>query len=402
MTLAAKLNSAAATTPYNGSAPAAVVTKTRALTEVAAMLADESKAVLLLTETTLPQVMKMLQANLLRALKAPKDDFDPDQDLPEKDPAWVHLVVVYEILTSVIQAPIAPRLAKRHITPTFCCQLIGLLRSQDQDERLAVATILHKLYAKFKSLRASFRQTVGYTFLQFVEEPSLYPFGIGELLEVFASIVKGFATPLLPDHATFMAKHVLPLLKPTSLPSYHQPLLLCLTMYLEKDPKTVHPLLSHLVKYWPWQATSKQILFINTLEETLELTPIEEVSTFEKRQIAAVIAKCLQSHHFQVAERTLFLWNNPYLINHSLLNQDHARELLPIFFPALFKAFKLHWNITVRGLARSVLEMYTKYDFAMYRRCLENYEADQLAILEAEDKKEAKWKALFERVSIVG
>ncbi|EQC26029.1 hypothetical protein SDRG_16131 [Saprolegnia diclina VS20] len=402
MTFVGKVCAAAIATPYDGSSPDKVASKTKVLEDLVSLLQDEAKAVSLLTETSMPHVMHMLQLNLFRALHPPRADFDPDQDMPEKDIAWVHLQPAYSILTYVVRAPIAPRLAKRHITPSFCSQLLGQLRSEDPDERLVVATLLHKLYAKFKSLRASFRQSVGHIFLQFVDDPTTFPFGIGELLEVFASIVKGFATPLLHDHATFMTKHLLPLLKPTSLPTYHQALLLCLSMYLEKDPKTVHPILAHTLKFWPWQATSKQILFLNTLEETLELTPIEELSTFEKRQVTSVIAKCLQSDHFQVAERSLFLWNNPYLINHSVLNQDHAREVLPTFFPALFKAFKLHWNITVRGLARSVLEMYTKYDFATYRRCLENFEADQLALLAADAKKEAKWRALFERVAIVG
>ncbi|KDO25505.1 hypothetical protein SPRG_20630 [Saprolegnia parasitica CBS 223.65] len=384
MTFVGKVCAAAIATPYDGSAPDKVAAKTKVLEDLVSLLQDEAKAVSLLTETSMPHVMHMLQLNLFRALRPPRADFDPDQDMPEKDIAWVHLQPAYSILTYVIRAPIAPRLAKRYITPLFCSQLLGLLRSEDPDERLVVATLLHKLYAKFKSLRASFRQTVGHIFLQFVDDPPSFPFGIGELLEVFASIVKGFATPLLPDHALFMTKHLLPLLKPTSLPTYHQALLLCLSMYLEKDPTTVHTILSHTLKFWPWQATSKQIF------------------TCEKRQITSVVAKCLQCDHFQVAERSLFLWNNPYLINHSVLNQDHARELLPILFPALFKAFKLHWNLTVRGLARSVLEMYTKYDFATYRRCLENFEADQLALLEADAKKEAKWRALFERVAIVG
>merc|ERR1712037_655279 len=58
--------------------------------------------------------------------------------------------------------------------------------------------------------------------------------------------------------------------------------------------------------------------------------------------------------HFQVAERTLFFWNNDYIVK--LINQNrHA--LFPIIIGALYKNSKQHWNSAVHGLTFNVLKL---------------------------------------------
>ena len=42
----------------------------------------------------------------------------------------------------------------------------------------------------------------------------------------------------------------------------------------------------------------------------------------------------------QVAERTLYFWNNEYILS---LIGENATTIIPILFPALYKA-KNHWN----------------------------------------------------------
>lgn len=53
------------------------------------------------------------------------------------------------------------------------------------------------------------------------------------------------------------------------------------------------------------------------------------------------IAKCVTSHHFQVAERALFLWNNEYVVS---LIEEHVTAIMPIMFDSLYRISKEHWN----------------------------------------------------------
>ena len=60
------------------------------------------------------------------------------------------------------------------------------------------------------------------------------------------------------------------------------------------------------------------VLFLNELEEILELMGPDQLKACGD-VLYECIKKCLGSEHFQVAERTLFLWNNEHLVNVSIL-----------------------------------------------------------------------------------
>jgi hypothetical protein len=57
----------------------------------------------------------------------------------------------------------------------------------------------------------------------------------------------------------------------------------------------------------------------------------------------------------QVAERSLFLWNNEYIVN---LVAQHRHQLLPIVLPALEENTANHWNPAVHGLTMNVRKMF--------------------------------------------
>ena len=88
-----------------------------------------------------------------------------------------------------------------------------------------------------------------------------------------------------------------------------------------------------------------QVLFLGELEEILELTQTAE---FTKTMVPMFrqIARCLNSSHFQVAERALFLWNNDYIV--SLVAQNR-HTILPMVFGALQRNARSHWNAAVHG-----------------------------------------------------
>ncbi|RHY58569.1 hypothetical protein DYB34_000860 [Aphanomyces astaci] len=285
---------------------------------------------------------------VLEAINQPAFAFD-DADVP----TYMHIVSVYTLLVHIVDAPIPPRVIKAHITPSFVSDLLGVIQSQDPRERVMVATVLHNIYAKFKSLRLHIHQQFVHLLMQYVEYGGMgYPYGIPDLLEVLSSIIRGFTTPLQPDHITLLMKTLLPLAK-HALVHYHQPLLLCITDFVAKAPTLSSAVVEYLLTHWPHQSTAKQILYLNALEEVLEITPVDCLPQPTKAKITAHLAKCIECVHFQVAERTLFLWNSTQLINHSIFNPRHTRQVLPILFPSLMAAFKTHWHATVRMLAHA-------------------------------------------------
>jgi serine/threonine-protein phosphatase 2A regulatory subunit B' len=198
--------------------------------------------------------------------------------------------------------------------------------------------------------------------------------GIGELLEILGSIINGFAIPLKKEHLQFLERALIPLHKPRSVAMYHAQLSYCISQYVEKDPDTIVPVLHGLVRFWPWTCASKQVcdctvvrfidgcnrlcvkvLFLNELEEVLELCRGDQLNQIQD-ELFKLLAACLSSEHFQVAERALYYWNSEHLCA-NVLSQSRASVFLPYVFGPLSKNAQGHWNQTVEGLAQSVLKM---------------------------------------------
>merc|ERR1719410_1875374 len=121
------------------------------------------------------------------------------------------------------------------------------------------------------ALRAFVRRAIQHAFLKIIYESEMHN-GVGELLEVLGSIINGFALPLKEEHKDFLMKALIPLYKVKSLTSFHQQLSYSLFQYVEKDPHLSYDIIISMLRCWPVSAASKQVLFLNELEEMLELT----------------------------------------------------------------------------------------------------------------------------------
>ena len=119
---------------------------------------------------------------------------------------------------------------------------------------------------------------------------------------VFESIINGFALPLKEEHKQFLVKVLLPLHKAKTLSVYHPQLAYCVVQFLEKDPSLTEQVIIGLLKYWPKTHSPKEVMFLNELEEILDvIEPVE----FQKVMMPLFkqLAKCVSSPHFQVIEK---------------------------------------------------------------------------------------------------
>lgn len=347
------------------------------------------------TESVMSDLMACVSANVCRALPPVTDDFDPEEDEPVLEPAWPHLQVAYEFfLRFIVSSEVNAKAAKKYVDQRFCLQLVELFDSEDPRERDYLKTILHRIYGKFMSHRSFIRRAISNVFYRFVYETERHN-GIGELLEILGSIINGFAIPLKKEHLQFLVRALIPLHKPKCVGMYHQQLSYCIIQYVEKDADTAAPILNGFFKCWPWSCSGKQVLFLNELEEILELLGVEQLAKVSKT-LFTNLARCLDSEHFQVVERALFLWNNEHLVNSGCLSRLNAQQVLPIIYGPLYKNSSGHWNATVEGLAQNVLKMYMEYDLDLYDKCTAAYFKQEE---EAKTKQEAvamRWAQIEE------
>jgi len=124
------------------------------------------------------------------------------------------------------------------------------------------------------------------------------------------SIINGFALPLKEEHKVFLLKVLLPLHKAKSLSVYHPQLAYCVVQFLEKDPSLTEPVIRNLLKFWPKTHSPKEVMFLNELEEILDVI---EPAEFQKVMdpLFRQLAKCVSSPHFQVGICILFVYCTP-------------------------------------------------------------------------------------------
>ncbi|PON84507.1 Protein phosphatase [Trema orientale] len=347
-------------------------------------------------EVTMQEITKMVAINLFRTFPSSSHEnkvlemYDVEEEEPNMEPAWPHLQIVYEfLLRFVASSETDAKLAKRYIDHSFVLRLLDLFDSEDQRERDYLKTILHRIYGKFMVHRPFIRKAINNIFYRFIFETEKHN-GIAELLEILGSIINGFALPLKEEHKLFLVRALIPLHKPKCVSMYHQQLSYCITQFVEKDVKLADTVIRGLLKYWPVTNSSKEVMFLTELEEILEATQAAE---FQRCMVPLFrqIGRCLNSFHFQVAERTLFLWNNDHIRNLIIQNRQ---VILPIILPALERNTQSHWNQAVQSLTLNVRKIFSDADQALFDECLDRFQEDEAKDRETQEKRETTWKRL--------
>ncbi|KAI8984697.1 phosphatase 2A regulatory B subunit-domain-containing protein [Mycotypha africana] len=353
----------------------------------------------IISESLYPEVLKMVALNLFRTIppqvNPSGDAFDPEEDEPVLEPAWPHLQIVYEFFLRFLESPdFNIGYAKKYVDQTFIFQLLELFDSEDPRERDFLKTTLHRIYGKFVNLRAYIRRSINNIFFQFIYETERHN-GIAELLEVLGSIINGFALPLKEEHKIFFSKVLIPLHKVKYLALYHPQLAYCIVQFLDKDHTLSQEVIGGLLKYWPKVNSPKEVMFLNELEEVLDV--IDPVA-FQQCMVPLFVrlGQCVSSEHFQVAERALYFWNNEYFI--TLLSQN-MNVLMPIIFPILYQTSKTHWNRTILGLIFNALKLCMNLNPQLFDQCVNQYKHQKQNERKRQREREENWKILQRKVS---
>ncbi len=214
----------------------------------------------------------------------------------------------------------------------------------------------------------------------------LYLFSYLLPLPSILSIINGFALPLKDEHKLFLEKTLLPLHKTRYLSLYFRQLAYCVVQFVEKDAQLAPLVVNSLLKMWPKTNSIKEVLFLSELEELLELCGPEQFRLFAEAMFKQ-LATCINSHHFQVAERALVFWNNEHIL---MLMAGQLAVLLPIILPVLSAHSHTHWNKNVQILVLSALESLMELDSRMFDACVA-----QLAV-----KKEEKARSRLRQLQL--
>ncbi|ORE22281.1 protein phosphatase 2A regulatory B subunit [Rhizopus microsporus] len=351
-----------------------------------------------LTENVYPEIIHMFAINLFRPIPPPVnpigDAFDPEEDEPVLELAWPHLQIVYEFFLRFLESPeFNINYAKKYIDHKFINQLLELFDSEDPRERDFLKTTLHRIYGKFLNLRAFIRRSINNIFFQFIYETERHN-GVAEFLEILGSIINGFALPLKEEHKLFLSNVLIPLHKVKSLVLYHPQLAYCVVQFLEKDQSLTYEVITGLLRYWPKVNSPKEVMFLNEIEEILDVIDVHE---FQKIMcpLFTKLSQCVASSHFQVSERALYYWSNDYVVS---MMAENIKVIMPLIFPTLYKTSKTHWNKTILSLVYTALKLCIDIDPALFDECANEYKNQRQLERKLQKEREDNWKLLRQKV----
>ena len=85
----------------------------------------------------------------------------------------------------------------------------------------------------------------------------------------------------------------------------------CVVQFIEKDATLAEPVIDGLLKYWPKTCSFKEVMFLNELEEILDMIEPDHFKNIMDK-LFKQISRCLCSSHFQVCYHNLFLMTNDF------------------------------------------------------------------------------------------
>ncbi|KAG9156367.1 hypothetical protein Leryth_009239 [Lithospermum erythrorhizon] len=356
-----------------------------------------------LSDEILPPLFKMVSSNLFRDLPAPPNNSSVlNYILPEEDenifatPAasWPHLQTVYQILLLLVTHQ-EPASLRKYIDQSFLLNLLSTFQSEDPRERESLKNVFHRIYSTFTFYRAFMRKAMSDVFLQYIFETmdNQRHSGIGDLLEIWGSIINGFAVPLKDEHKLCLKKMFIPLHKHKCMQVYHKQLSYCISQFVQKEPALIEDIIKGVLRYWPVSNIQKEVLMIGEVEELVEnIDP--EIYKKLALPLWTQIAKCLNSCNSQVAERALYLWNNEQFVNMA----SQAREnVFPIIVKCMEKNLKSHWSNSVRQSTENVKGLLEESEPFLYSKCLLQLESQESATQQEEMRRKEKWGKIAEQ-----
>jgi serine/threonine-protein phosphatase 2A regulatory subunit B' len=114
-------------------------------------------------------------------------------------------------------------------------------------------------------------------------------------------------------------------------------------IYLEKQSTLGIPLITGCIKYWPITCPGKEVIFINEIEEVIELLGSHSDTKFDQYGVKLLkqLLKTAQGMHYPAAERSLMLLNSDLM---QRIVKANVTAAYPIVVKGLLRGSQTHWN----------------------------------------------------------
>lgn len=224
--------------------------------------------------------------------------------------------------------------------------------------------------------------------------------GVKMTLRLLLRILKG-SPEIQSPHKHLLFQSLIPLHKPSSLvlwrdqtallDLYHEPLVQCIAILLQKEPSWISPTIEALINppIWTPSTTPKIILLLHEIGIFLKLLPPKSNPPDVWASLFSKLAFCMSSDNSRMSEHGLQFFRNESFQEFFLMDIDTC---LPQLLKAVVKR-EIPWNPTVRKMTYNVLkDIYDKQPKAFAKACKfsgNNVSPPDRNVVESEKKEES-------------
>lgn len=211
-------------------------------------------------------------------------------------------------------------------------------------------------------------------------------------LRVLLRILKGVGDTVQNSHEHLLTYHLIPLHQPNAmvlwrdqtslLELYHEPLVQCVAILLQKKLELIPKVVAALLEPGIWSSgnTPKLVLLLHEIDTYIGILP-DTVDSFSFPsdvlvKLLRTIGSCVASDHSRLAEIALSFMKNKKFQS---LTQTHFELSLSLMLPFLVRS-EPSWNPTVRKMTYNVLKTLHDYDVDRFlKMCVKSFPNDDVS-----------------------
>jgi hypothetical protein len=258
-----------------------------------------------------------------------------------------------------------PRIEK-FICEEIIKNLINNIQNYDEDERIFIKLIIHKIYGNSLKFRKIIMKHIEFKITELTSMCDSYKdiIGVVELIDFLECVIRGYSKPLKHSHIIFISRIVLPLMKNNHVKFFWPRLKEFLVKICEIDKIIAECTLFYTLLSWPVRYPEK----ITNYLELIELLFCRNDSNYQfdkkltKRLLNKIIT-CLGDLNFLVSDRTMVLFKNDKLIE--IYFTSSYENLL---IERLITNIETHWSSELKIISKVVISKLLNHDKGLLKR----------------------------------
>ena len=222
--------------------------------------------------------------------------------------------------------------------------------------------------------------------------------GVEELLDIMSSIVSGFAIPLREEHIIFFKNIIIPLHKVKSYDKFHDNLIRCVILFLEKDKTLLNLLLEGILDYFSSHNFNNKILLLEELEEILDFCDVSNIKPLVEKLLNTIV-ECFSEFNINLRKKALSFFDNDIFIS---IIHEYISISYNIIVPKLYYLEKNTFDNESRFSFNNINRSLRKYDLESYNNALKIKLNNEIKMLPENEEEEERQIKLALELSVKG